>query len=79
MRGEGGTGTGGLLFAALCRMYAGRKTEEELRDWLGTKDKKAQAALRKNPKIADLIETIKAERGGADDDAGADLLDELED
>ena len=79
VRGEGGTGTGGLLFAALCRMYAGRKTEEELRDWLGTKDKKAQAALRKNPKIADLIETIKAERGGADDDAGADLLDELED
>lgn len=77
-RGEGSTGSGGLLFAALCRMYAGRKTEEELREWLGTKDKKEQAALRKNPKIASIIETIKAERG-TDDDAGEDLLGELDD
>ena len=78
VRGEGGTGTGGLLFAALCRMYAGRKTEEELREWLGTKDKKAQAELRKNPKVAAIIEQIKAERGADDDGAGNDLLDELE-
>ena len=78
VRGEGGTGTGGLLFAALCRMYAGRKTEEELRDWLGTKDKKAQAELRKNPKVAAIIEQIKAERGADDDGLGEDLLNELE-
>ena len=79
VRGEGGTGTGGLLFAALCRMYAGRKTEEELREWLGTKDKKAQAELRKNPKVAAIIEQIKAERGSDDDGLGEDLLGELED
>ena len=79
VRGEGGTGTGGLLFAALCRMYAGRKTEEELREWLGTKDKKAQAELRKNPKIATIIEQIKAERGADDDSVGEDLLNELDD
>ena len=80
VRGEGGTGTGGLLFAALCRMYAGRKTEEELREWLSTKDKKAQAELRKNPKVAAIIEQIKAERGSDDDDGlGEDLLGELED
>lgn len=78
-RGEGGTGTGGLLFAALCRMYAGRKTEEELRDWLATKDKKAQAELRKNPKVATIIEQIKAERGADDDTTGEDLLNELDD
>lgn len=79
VRGEGGTGTGGLLFAALCRMYAGRKTEEELREWLGTKDKKAQAELRKNPKVAAIIEQIKAERGADDDGVGEDLLGELDD
>lgn len=79
VRGEGGTGTGGLLFAALCRMYAGRKTEDELREWLATKDKKAQAELRKNPKIAAIIETIKAERGADDDGIGEDLLNELDD
>ena len=79
VRGEGGTGTGGLLFAALCRMYAGRKTEEELREWLGTKDKKAQAELRKNPKVATIIEQIKAERGADDDGLGEDLLNELDD
>ena len=77
--GEGGTGTGGLLFAALCRMYAGRKTEDELREWLGTKDKKAQAELRKNPKIATIIDQIKAERGADDDGIGEDLLNELDD
>ena len=79
VRGEGGTGTGGLLFVALCRMYAGRKTEEELREWLGTKDKKAQAELRKNPKVAAIIEQIKAERGADDDGLGEDLLGELDD
>ena len=79
VRGEGGTGTGGLLFAALCRMYAGRKTEEELREWLATKDKKAQTELRKNPKVASIIEQIKAERGADDDDVGEDLLNELDD
>ena len=71
--------SGGLLFAALCRMYAGRKTEEELREWLSTKDKKAQAELRKNPKVAAIIEQIKAERGTDDDGLGEDLLNELED
>ena len=79
VRGEGGTGTGGLLFAALCRMYAGRKTEDELREWLGTKDKKAQAELRKNPKISTIIDQIKAERGADDDGIGEDLLNELDD
>ncbi len=79
VRGEGGTGTGGLLFAALCRMYAGRKTEEELREWLSAKDKKAQSELRKNPKVAAIIEQIKAERGADDDSTGEDLLNELDD
>lgn len=79
VRGEGGAGTGGLLFAALCRMYAGRKTEEELREWLSTKDKKAQAELRKNPKVAAIIEQIKSERGADDDGMGEDLLNELDD
>ena len=79
VRGEGGTGTGGLLLAALCRMYAGRKTEDELREWLATKDKKEQAIARKIPKIAAIIEQIKAERGAEDYGVGEDLLNELDD
>ena len=42
-------------------------------------DKKAQAELRKNPKVAAIIEQIKAERGPDDDGLGEDLLNELDD
>ena len=59
-RGDG-TGAGGLLFTALCRLYSA-KTAEEIRAFLDGKTAAEQAALRKNPKIAAVIETIKAER-----------------
>ena len=74
---EGGGGTGGgLLFRALCRLY-GRKTPEQIREFLDGKTKAEQSALRANPKIAAIIDTIRAERAsGVDSD---DLLDELAD
>lgn len=60
-QGEGASGQpSGLLFRALCRMYPG-KTPEALRTYLDKLDKTQQAALRKNPKVAAIIETIKAE------------------
>lgn len=74
---EGGGGvSGGLLFRALCRLYD-RKTPEAIREFLDGKTKVEQSALRANPKIAAIIDEIRAERvSGVDSD---DLLDELND
>lgn len=75
---EGGGNAGGLLLQALCRMYAGRKTVDELKAFLADKTDAEKAALRKNPRVAAVIEEIRAEQGKA---AGIDtdeLLDELE-
>ena len=80
-RGEGGAPAGGLLFAALVRMYDGKKSADAIRAFLAGKDVKQKAALRKNPRVAEIIEEIKAERARDGDDGegpGADLLDELE-
>lgn len=74
---EGGTATGGLLLAALIRAYPA-KTEEQLRAFLSGKTDAEKAALRKNPKIAAIIEEIKAERGAEPSAVGDDLLAELE-
>ena len=78
-RGEGGTGAGagGLLFRALVRLYDGKKTAEDIREFLAGKDKKEQAALRKNPRVAAIIVEIQAEQADGDIDTD-DLLDELE-
>ena len=74
---EGGGAAGGLLLQALRRMYDGRKTAEELREYLAGKSDAEKTALRKNPKVAAIIDTIRAETGktaGIDTD---ELLDEL--
>ena len=77
-RGEGGTGTGGLLFRALVRMYPA-KTPAALREFLAGKTASEQAALRKNPRVAAIIEEIKAEDvDGEGEDTSDALLDELE-
>ena len=77
---EGGSGnTGGLLLSALVRMYPA-KTLEQLREFLASKDDTQKAALRANPKIAAIIETIKAERAAKVGDDAPDtdaMLDEL--
>lgn len=76
---EGGGATGGLLLQALVRMYAGKKTAEQLRAYLADKSDAEKAALRKNPKVAAIIDEIRAESGksaGIDTD---ELLNELED
>ena len=76
-RGEGGTGAGGLLFRALVRLYDGKKSAEDIREFLAGKDKKEQAALRKNPRVAAIIVEIQAEQADGDIDTD-DLLGELE-
>ena len=75
---EGGGITGGLLLQALVRMYAGRKTPDELRAFLADKTDAEKTALRKNPRVAQIIEDIREETGktaGIDTD---ELLKDLE-
>lgn len=78
---KGGSGDGsqpsGLLFRALCRKYP-EKAPEAIRAWLDGKDKTAQAALRKTPAIAAIIETIKAESAKTSGIDSNDLLYELD-
>ena len=80
-REAGAGGSGGLLLAALVRMYAGRKTKDDLRTFLDGKTMSEQAALRKNPRVAEIIEEVKAERAkdGDDDTDSDEMLNELED
>lgn len=76
---EGGGTTGGLLLQALIRMYDGKKSAEQLREYLAGKTDAEKAALRKNPRVASIIDTIRAEQGksgGVDSD---ELLGELDD
>lgn len=77
---EGGAGaTGGLLLRALCRMYEGKKTRDELIEYLSTKTAEQKTALRKNPKIAAIIEELR-EASAKESDIDADeLLNELND
>lgn len=76
-RGDGtGTGAGGLLFRALCELYAD-KTPDAIRTFLDKKDGKEKAALRAMPKIAAIIDRIRGEKS-SDVDADA-MLDELND
>lgn len=85
-RGGDGTGAGaaggGLLYAALCRHYP-QTDPTKLREWLAKQAPAQQASLRKNPAIAEIIETIKLERAARGTDAagqepGAQLLAELD-
>lgn len=75
---EGGGNAGGLLFQALCRMYQGRKTPDQLREFLAEKTDAEKTALRKNPRVAQIIEEIRAEQGKAANIDTDELLGELE-
>ena len=75
---EGGGNAGGLLLQALCRMYAGRKTVDELKAFLADKTDAEKTALRKNPRVAQIIEEIRAEQGKVADIDTDELLGELE-
>jgi len=72
-RGEG-SGSGGLLYRALVRLYSATKTAEEVRAWLDERSDAEQAALRKNSKVAAMIETIRAESAKAEGIDSAALL-----
>lgn len=72
---EGGGNAGGVLLKALCRLYPA-KTPEALREWLDAKSDKEKAALRANPRIAEIIAQIHAEAGKDAPDSD-EMLSEL--
>lgn len=74
--GDGTGTTGGILLRALIELYPA-KTREQLVAYVGKLDKKQQAALRANAKVAPIIERLRtAKATGVDTDA---LLNELAD
>lgn len=74
-RREGGAGaSGGLLFRALVRMYDGKKTPDDIREFLDGKTDAEKAQLRKNPRVAAMIEEIRAESAKDDNADTEDLL-----
>jgi len=77
-RESGAAVAGGLLFKALCRMYD-TKTPEIIREFLAKKSNAEKTALRKNPRVAAIIEEIKAENTKDDDGSSDALLGELND
>ena len=77
-RADGTSNVGGLLLRALVRMYVGKKTEDQLRDYLTAKTAEERASLRKNPKVAAIILAIQAEdlaAKGTPDDSDDQLAD----
>jgi hypothetical protein len=77
--GSGGA-NGGLLFAALVRLYAGKKSPDEIRAFLEKMTDAEQAALRASSRVAPIIADIRAERDAAKVGKinGDALLDKLE-
>lgn len=77
VRDGSGGGSGGLLRAALVRLFDGRQTPEQIDAFLGAKTDAEKAALRASAKVAPIIETIKAERAAKSQKAGAVDTDAL--
>ena len=77
-REGGGGGSGGLLFKALCRLYS-NKSPEQIAAFLAGKTDADKTALRKNPKVAAIIEELRTETGKAANIDTDELLGELED
>lgn len=69
-RAEGAGATGGILKRALMHMTG--KTAAEIDEFLKDKDKAQQAALRKNPRVAEII--LELQSAGADDSIDTDAL-----
>lgn len=70
-RREGGMGaTGGLLFRALRAMYDGKRTDEQLREFLDKLSRSEQTALLVSDKVKPFADAIRAEAGkGVDAEA----------
>lgn len=77
-KNRSGVPTGGLLKRALVQMYAGRKTAEQIEAFLAGKSDKEKTALRKNPQVAEIIESLRAADAKDSGEELPDLLAELD-
>lgn len=69
-----GSGNGGLLFRALCNLYAGKRTPEQIAAFLAGKTEAEKALLRRMEPVAGEIERIRpAPKAGNGDDLLAEL------
>lgn len=75
---EAGTVSGGLLLRALCQLYP-TKTVEQVREYLTGKTAEEKTALRKAPRIAAIIETLRDADSDSDEVDTDALLNELAD
>lgn len=73
--GSGGN-SGGLLFRALCQIYSGKRTPEQITEFLAKLNDADKAALRKQPRVKTVIDEL---RPTSADDTATSLLDELGD
>lgn len=69
-------GPRGILFRALCEVYAGKKTPEQIAAFLAEKSAGDKAALARNPKVKPVYDRLMAEAAAGD---GEEQLAELED
>lgn len=69
---------GGMLLAALGRLYV-KRSREDLTTYLATKTAAEKTALRKNPRIAAILDVIRAESGKSTSVDSDSMLDELDD
>ena len=73
---EGGSNEGGILLAALLRLYSGRLTSEQVKEYLKKLDNKQKLALKLDPKVSKVIREIEKEK--SKDVDSSDLLAGLE-
>lgn len=73
---EGGSNEGGILLAALLRLYSGRLTSEQVKEYLKKLDNKQKLALKLDPKVSKVIREIEKEK--SKDVNSSDLLAGLE-
>jgi frataxin-like iron-binding protein CyaY len=71
--GAGGN-SGGLLFRALCQIYKGKRTPEQITEFLAKLNDADKVALRKQPRVKTVIDEL---RPASTDDTATSLLDEL--
>lgn len=68
---SGGSSEGGMLFEALCEMYDGKKTVEQVKRFLDSRDDRQVKLLRKVPELVEIMNRLRAERSGSVDAATA--------
>lgn len=64
-----GGSEGGMLFEALCELYEGKKTVEQVRKFLDTRTDEQLKVLRKVPELVEIMNRLRVERSGAVDTA----------